>query len=226
MKITRNLSYRAVSWGRKWNAPTITPKEVSDYANVSYQLIDINRIDISQLGGTDDIKSILYIFQNIRQFSNLEKVRKLIQQLVKFSFFKDKKSDLQNDIKKILLLYIASSIPIEKKDAILKIFSEETEKKGLGGNMKSMLDAFKEEGIQEGMQRGVQKGREEGREKWMQRGIQRGMQRGMLKGKEEGIQRGMQKGMLQTALKMKQKGLTSELIQEVTGLSTDKIEKL
>ena len=58
----------------KWNTPTSTPKGIVGYANVSYHLIDTNRMDANQLDTTDDIKSMVYIFQNIRQFSNLEKV--------------------------------------------------------------------------------------------------------------------------------------------------------
>ena len=76
----------------KWNAPTGTPKRISDYANVSYQLIELNRVDVDQLDTTDDIKSMVYVFQKIKQFQDLEKLEELIQQLVQFSFFQYSKN--------------------------------------------------------------------------------------------------------------------------------------
>ena len=203
----------------KWNTPTSTPKGIVGYANVSYQLIDTNRMDANQLDTTDDIKSMVYIFQNIRQFSNLEKVRKLIQQLVKFSFFqysKNKKNALRS--KEILFYYIMSSIPVENRETVYNIFLKKSREESGGNMVESLVDAFRDivakterkEGIQEGIQRGMQKGMLKGREE--------GIQKGVLKGREEGMQ--------ETALKMKQEGATLEFIQKVTGLATEKIEKL
>ena len=49
---------------------------------------------------------------------------------------------------------------------------------------------------------------------------------GYLKGKKAGLQQGQQQGIIQTASKMKQKGIDTKTIIEVTGLSQKEIEKL
>ena len=45
-------------------------------------------------------------------------------------------------------------------------------------------------------------------------------------GKQEGLLEGKQEKNLEIAFKMKQKGLTTEFIQEITGLSKKEIEEL
>lgn len=70
----------------------------------------------------------------------------------------------------------------------------------------SVMKNERAEGIAEGMQKGLQKGREEGL--------------------HEGLQKGMQKGILSTALKLKQMGMTTQMISEATGLSEEEIAAL
>ena len=154
-------------------------------------------MDIDQLDTTNNMKLIIYVFQNITEFKYLEKLEGLIRQLVKFLFFKDfknKKNDLQGETNAILFSYIMESIPIKIRYTIFNIFMKKLEEE-LGGNMaESILEPLKEMvAIRE-------------REKVMQ------------KGREEGMQ--------ETALKMKQEGCSIELIKKVTDLSVKEIERL
>ncbi len=50
--------------------------------------------------------------------------------------------------------------------------------------------------------------------------------KGKAEGLAEGMQKGMQKGILSTALKLKQMGMTAQMIAEATGLTEDEIEDL
>ena len=52
------------------------------------------------------------------------------------------------------------------------------------------------------------------------------MQREREEGLLEGMEKGMQKGILSTAKKMKEIGVSSDIISNATGLSIEDIEKL
>ncbi len=56
--------------------------------------------------------------------------------------------------------------------------------------------------------------------------IKKGYSEGMEKGMEKGMQEGLEKGKLDVAKNMKQKGMPSDLIAEMTGLSINVIESL
>ncbi len=58
--------------------------------------------------------------------------------------------------------------------------------------------------------------------KWKKEGLVEGEQKGLIKGKIEGEQ----KKAVETARKMKQDGLSAEVIAKYTNLSIEEIEKL
>ena len=58
------------------------------------------------------------------------------------------------------------------------------------------------------------------------KGFGQGMERGMEQGLEQGLERGMQQGVALTALNMLAKGMSTEDIADVTGLSTAVIQQL
>ena len=68
----------------------------------------------------------------------------------------------------------------------------------------------------------IKKGLAEGMEKGMEKGLAEGMEKGM----EKGLAEGMEKMSISIAKKMKQKGMSSDLIAEMTGLSLDTIGTL
>ena len=60
----------------------------------------------------------------------------------------------------------------------------------------------------------------------MQKGLQQGRQEGVRKGMQEGIQQGLQKGLRTVATNMIQQGMSVELIQQATGLTSEEIQTL
>ena len=185
---------------KKWNVSKyLLGKKYKneDIANISYQLINIQ--DISAEKYKNNLRRIIFVFQKIWHFQRYDKkIYLLIDELNRLGILECEKDDkIALQVIKILLAYILSAVPVGKRAEAKKLLIEYSNKKG-GNMVESLLDVLKEDGVKEG--------------------IQRGMQRGIQKGREEGMQ--------ETALKMKQKGLTPEFIQEVTGLATEQIEKL
>ena len=56
--------------------------------------------------------------------------------------------------------------------------------------------------------------------------LEMGEKKGIQIGREEGIQIGREEGLLDAARGMKTAGITPELIAQITGLSTEEIQKL
>lgn len=77
---------------------------------------------------------------------------------------------------------------------------------------------IKEQALKEGLEEGLAKGLEEGIAKGIEQGIEQGIEIGVNKGKKE--------NSYDIARKMKQKGLSVDMIAECTGLSKSEIEKL
>jgi predicted transposase/invertase (TIGR01784 family) len=91
------------------------------------------------------------------------------------------------------------------------------------------LKKYEAKGFEEGMEKGVEKGREEGMEVGMEKGREEGKaegrEEGKAEGREEGKAEGIFKGKLETARAMHAKGMTLELISDVTGLSVEKLKE-
>ena len=85
---------------------------------------------------------------------------------------------------------------------------------------------LREAATKKGYNEGWEKGNKEGWEKGNKEGWEKGNKEGWEKGMEKGIEEGMEKNSIDIAKKMKQKGLASDLIAEMTGLSIDIIDKL
>ena len=76
--------------------------------------------------------------------------------------------------------------------------------------------------INDGIRKGMQQGFEQGMQQGLEEGIQQGREEGILQGREEGIIATSKKN----AATMKAKGLSMELIAEITGLSPEIIANL
>ena len=76
----------------------------------------------------------------------------------------------------------------------------------------------------------LKKGREEGLKEGLEKGLQEGLEKGLQKGLEKGLQKGLEKGRkeecFKNAKKMKQAGIASDVIAQVTGLSMGEIASL
>ena len=70
------------------------------------------------------------------------------------------------------------------------------------------------------------KGYRQGLEKGMAEGLEKGMAEGMEKGMAEGLEKGRAEMNRENALKLKEQGVSPEIISRVTGLSLETIEAL
>jgi predicted transposase/invertase (TIGR01784 family) len=67
---------------------------------------------------------------------------------------------------------------------------------------------------------------EDAKQVWYEDGLIDGMEKGLEKGMEKGLEKGMEKGLEQTARKALAEGLSIEIVQKITGLSSEEIDKL
>ncbi len=65
---------------------------------------------------------------------------------------------------------------------------------------------------------------ETGFDKGMEEGIEKGIEKGMEKGMEKGIEQGMEKAKKENVKAMIEKGLSLDLISEITGMSIEKLK--
>ena len=79
-----------------------------------------------------------------------------------------------------------------------------------------------EEGLKEGMKAGLEKGVKKGRLE----GIKEGMKEGMKVGLEKGLEKGEQKKQIEIARKMREDGISIDIIIKYTGLQSSDIENL
>ena len=79
-----------------------------------------------------------------------------------------------------------------------------------------------EEGLNEGMKAGLEKGVKKGRLE----GIKEGMKEGMKEGLEKGLEKGEQKKQIEIARKMREDGISIDIIIKYTGLQSSDIENL
>ena len=84
--------------------------------------------------------------------------------------------------------------------------------------------------IQQSLEKGIRKGRKEGKEEGLQLGEEKGLKKGRKEGIEQGIQQGREEGIQEEkvaiAEQMLNKGLSIELIAQVTGLTEATISSL
>ena len=79
-----------------------------------------------------------------------------------------------------------------------------------------------EEGMKEGMKAGLEKGVKKGRLE----GIKEGIKEGMKEGWETGLEKGEQKKQIEIARKMREDGISIDIIIKYTGLQSSDIENL
>ena len=80
------------------------------------------------------------------------------------------------------------------------------------------MQVQKEENYRKGMLEGILKGKKEG--------IIKGMLKGLQKGKKEGLQKGRKEEQKTLARRMKDENIDIAIIQKITKLSREDIEKL
>ena len=145
--------------------------------------------------------------------------------------------------------YLADLAILEGTEKGIKQGLEKGMKQGLEKGIKEGL----EKGIQQGLEKGIQQGIEQGKELGIQQGLKEGQAKGFEQGKTEGFEQGKSKGYeeglnlgKQEALKQQEriiekskneykvdmitkmlaKGLSPEVISEITGLEVEKIAEI
>ena len=141
--------------------------------------------------------------------------------------------------------YLADLAILEGTEKGIKQGLEKGMKQGLEKGMKQGLEKGIKEGLEKGIQQGLEKGIKEGLEKGIQQGIEQGktegFEQGKSKGYEEGLNLGKQEALKQQEriieeskneykvdmiTKMLAKGLSPEVISEITGLEVEKIAEI
>ncbi|MBS7070074.1 MAG: transposase [Streptococcus parasanguinis] len=80
--------------------------------------------------------------------------------------------------------------------------------------------------IQENYDMTMETAIDEAREEGLEQGLERGLEQGLEKGLEQGLEQGRNEERLQLIRKMVSRGMTPELISDMTGLSIEEIETL
>lgn len=65
-----------------------------------------------------------------------------------------------------------------------------------------------------------------GIEQGLQQGIERGIEQGLQQGLEKGLEQGIEQNKVETAKNMLKENMNIELIEKITGLKQDEIEKI
>ena len=80
--------------------------------------------------------------------------------------------------------------------------------------------------IQENYDMTMETAIDEAREEGLEQGLERGLEQGLEKGLEQGLEQGRNEERLQLIRKMVSRGMTPELISDMTGLSLEENETL
>ena len=93
-------------------------------------------------------------------------------------------------------------------------------------NWEMSMDTFRKEQLEAGFQKGLKKGLEQGLEQGLERGLERGLEQGLEQGRQEGMELGVQAGQQSLIQKLSLKGMSIEMIAEMTDLSSESIKKM
>ena len=90
----------------------------------------------------------------------------------------------------------------------------------------ALVDEEKAKSLKEGIEAGKAQGLEEGKAQGLQEGKAQGLEEGKAQGLQEGKAQGMQQSKIEIAKKMLSKGMSLDLVVEMTGLSEEEIKTL
>lgn len=89
-------------------------------------------------------------------------------------------------------------------------------------NLDEYLDALVDEEKAKSLKEGIEAGKAQG----LEEGKAQGLEEGKAQGLQEGKAQGMQQSKIEIAKKMLSKGMSLDLVVEMTGLSEEKIKTL
>ena len=122
----------------------------------------------------------------------------------------------------------------EKWDLEYAVSMDYAKKQGLEDGKKQGIKEGKEQGIKEGKEQGIKEGKEQGIKEGKEQGIIEGKEQGIIEGKEQGIKEGIEEGIqigernnqIKTVKEMINQGLSIDLIEKITHLSTEEINNI
>ena len=114
----------------------------------------------------------------------------------------------------------------EKWDLEYAVSMDYAKKQGLEDGKKQGIKEGKEQGIKEGKEQGIKEGKEQGIIEGKEQGIIEGKEQGIKEGIEEGIQIGERNNQIKTVKEMINQGLSIDLIEKITHLSTEEINNI
>ena len=85
-------------------------------------------------------------------------------------------------------------------------------------NWEMSMDTFRKEQLEAGFQKGLKQG--------LEQGLERGLEQGLEQGRQEGMELGVQAGQQSLIQKLALKGMSIEMIAEMTDLSRESIKKM
>ena len=185
-------------------------EELADYLiNFTPYVFDLSKFDMESRG-YEDIKPILYVFQQIWSLDKSKNSKERYEFLQRFfslmkKLSKTRKKGYIIDIIADVVTYFYQYNPKLDKKVLQKVSQEVTEE--LGGI--DIMEAY-DFTIKGAIQRGEEQGR------------QKGLQKGLREGRQEGAQQSLQ----EVTLKLLGLGMDIKQISQVTGFSKAKIHKL
>lgn len=86
------------------------------------------------------------------------------------------------------------------------------------------MTMLEEQAIASGMAKGMAKGLERGLEQGLERGIEQGIEQGLAKGLQQGLEQGIQTSKRDDARKMREHGISWDVITDITGLKPEDLQ--
>ena len=216
----------------KWKARRRLNK-VQDERLEKLDLQQYNLIDISKYTKEDLLKSDKYMDKIflIEKFENVDELRRILPKVEK-QLTKEQKNNLIS----IIRANLKGKVGKGKVEELIK------EMKGEDEDMLGCVEMVWKEGINKGMKEGKKmiinsmikkgikieetKGEDEDMLGCVEMVWEEGVNKGMKEGIKEGINKGKKEERLKIAIEMKKNGLSTELIQKITRLKKQAIEKI
>jgi len=211
----------------EYNAPRnfwdlfVNPEKAKNLLGGDYKLIDLHEASDDEILKNNKLALFEYCLKHIHR-RNKEKLLKDIFAKCKEAIIIDEKRGFISIVR--LLRYIDTQIPEERRASVAKLVTTnliEGEK-----IMRSIAQAYMDEGRAEGRVEGRAEGRAEGEARGIDLGVKKGIDLGIKKGEVIGIAKGEAKGVMKVAKNLLKQGLSFDAIAKATGLSLAKIRQL
>ncbi len=186
---------------------------------LKYNLIDLQAMDNEKLGQDKHLNLFLYMLKNAHKPNILETL-KLMLETMKEALRQD--AGMNYIYLKSIIWYASVKIADSKRDEFVSIIKHNITNNKEGKVMRSIADAYLEEGYDKGIITGQQQGIEIGE----QRGIEIGQQKGIEIGEQRGQQKGIEIGQQQMLKLMLKNGSSIEELSKLTKLPPEYLANL